>query len=184
MITDELQAPLGHINVLCHNRKTPNMALRDASDSAEVKALAGKLVHLTVGAQGHRLEPATQAQAEAMWAKKRPAKGFSPPRNDRGGGTAAARRSSDGATSPSSGRRRRSSPSPPAACRRAPRRGGSRCRSGRTRASCAETGLEPKLTAMLADPAFRKDPEVRRTRLDAFRGEMTAAPVPADIVAD
>src|SRR4029079_16539647 len=45
-----------------------------------------------------------------------------------------------------------------------------------------ENGLEAKLMAMLADPAFQKDPEVRRARLEAFRAEMTAAPVPADIV--
>src|SRR5262245_53883645 len=86
VITDELQAPLGHIAVLCHNRKTPNMALRGASASAEVKALAGKLVRLVVTAQGYRLEPATQKDAEAAWVKKRPARGFRPRRNDQAAG--------------------------------------------------------------------------------------------------
>jgi hypothetical protein len=183
VVTDELQAPLGHIAVLCHNRKTPNMTLRGASESAEVKALAGKLVHLTVGAQGYRLEPATQQAAEASWAKKRPANRFYPLRDDRPAGmpllaelgrrdialvgakTAqlafAASRLPEGATP-------RGFALPFWAYARFLR----------------ESGLEPKLKAMLDDPAFRKDPEVRRVRLDAFRADMAAAPVPAEIVAD
>ena len=183
VITDELQAPLGHISVLCHNRKTPNMALREASTSAQVKALAGKLVHLTVGAQTYRLEPATQKDAEASWAKKRPAKGFRPERDDRAAGlpvladlgrrdvplvgakTAqlafAASRLPEGAT---------------------PR--GFALPFGAYARFLRETGLEPKLRAMLNDPAFKNDPEVRHVRLDAFRAAMTAAPVPPDMIAD
>jgi hypothetical protein len=46
-----------------------------------------------------------------------------------------------------------------------------------------ENGLDTKLTAMLADPSFQKDPEVRRVRLEAFRAEMMSATVPADLIA-
>jgi len=183
VITDELQAPLGHINVLCHNRKTPNMALRGATENAEVKALAGKLVHLTVGAQSHRLEPATQAQAEAAWAKKRPAKGFSPPRDDRAAGLPLLAELGRGDVALVGAKTAQLA----FAARRLPERStprGFALPFWAYERFLRETGLAPKLTAMLADPAFRRDPEVRRSRLDAFRAEMTAAPVPADIVAD
>jgi hypothetical protein len=181
VITDELQAPLGHISVLCHNRQTPNMTLRGASESAEVKALAGKLVHLTVGAQGYRLEPATQAQAEASWAKKRPAKGFRPARDDRAVGLPAlaelglrdvARVGAKTAQLAFAASRLPAGATP---------RGFALPFQAYAR-FLRENGLDTKLMAMLADPAFQKDPEVRRVRLEAFRAEMTAAPVPPDIV--
>ncbi|HXS24742.1 MAG TPA: PEP/pyruvate-binding domain-containing protein [Gemmatimonadales bacterium] len=183
VITDALQAPLAHISLLCHNRKTPNMALRDASNSAEVKALAGKLVHLTVGAQGYRLEPATQADAEASWAKKRPAKGYRPRRDDRPAGMPLLA---------DLGRRDIALVGAKTAQLAF---AASRLPAGVTPRGFAlpfwayarflrDNGLQTKLTAMLGDPAFLQDPEVRRTRLDAFRAEMAAAPVPADIVAD
>jgi len=181
VVTDELQAPLGHISVLCHNRRTPNMTLRGASESAEVKALAGKLVHLTVGAQGYRLEPATQAQAEASWAKKRPAKGFRPARDDRAIGLPALadiRLRDVGRVGAKTAQLAfAASLLPPGATPR-----GFALPFQAYARFLRENGLEAKLMAMLADPAFQKDPEVRRARLEAFRAEMTAAPVPADIV--
>ena len=184
VITDELQAPLGHISVLCHNRKTPNMTLRGASDSAEVKALAGKLVHLTVGAQGYRLEPATQAQAEASWAKKRPAKGFRPARNDRTGRPAVAR----GARAA----RRRARRGEDRAARLRGQPAAARRHAARLRAAvpCVRPLPARDRPRAQADgdagrsASFQKDPEARRARLDAFRAEMTAATVPPDIVAD
>ncbi|RYE88040.1 MAG: hypothetical protein EOO75_13735, partial [Myxococcales bacterium] len=82
VVTDELQAPLGHINVLCHNRKTPNMALRGASKAADFRALEGKLARLKVDGQGYTLGPATQADAEAAWAARRPKQVQQPRRDD------------------------------------------------------------------------------------------------------
>jgi hypothetical protein len=83
VISEPLQAPLGHVNVLCHNRHTPNMALRGATTAPAVVALDGKLVHLRVAGQGYTLEPATQAAAQKAWAKLRPKKSFTPKRDDR-----------------------------------------------------------------------------------------------------
>jgi hypothetical protein len=183
VITDELQAPLGHISVLCHNRKTPNMTLRGASESTEVKALAGKLVHLTVGAQGYRLEPATQQAAEVSWAKKRPANRFYPLRDDRPGGmpllAALGRRDIPLVGAKTAQLAFAASRLPEGATPR-----GFALPFWAYARFLRESGLEPKLKAMLDDQAFRQDPEVRRVRLDAFRAEMTAAPVPAEIVAD
>ena len=183
VITDEMQAPLGHISVLCHNRQTPNMALRDASTSAEVKALAGKLVHLTVGAQTFKLEPATQKDAEASWVKKRPAKGFRPERDDRAAGLPLladlGRRDTPLVGAKTAQLAFAASRLPEGATPR-----GFALPFGAYARFLRENGLEPKLRAMLNDPGFKNDPEVRHVRLDAFRAEMTAAPVPADIVAD
>ena len=44
IITSEFQTPLAHINVLSVNRGTPNMALRDAQQREDLKALEGKWV--------------------------------------------------------------------------------------------------------------------------------------------
>jgi hypothetical protein len=49
IITAEFQTPLSHVNVLSQNRGTPNMALRGAFDSPELRALEGKWVTLEVG---------------------------------------------------------------------------------------------------------------------------------------
>ena len=59
VVTDELQAPLGHIAVLAHSRTTPNMALRGASVDPRFVALDGKPVHLRVGPADFALELAT-----------------------------------------------------------------------------------------------------------------------------
>lgn len=59
IISAQLQAPLGHVALLCANRGTPNMALRDALDDRSFAALAGQRVQLVVGPQEYTLEAAT-----------------------------------------------------------------------------------------------------------------------------
>lgn len=182
VITDQIQAPLGHINVLCHNRKTPNMALRDASESDAIKALAGKLVRVEVKPQAHTIEPATQAQAEASWAQKRPPKGFRPERDDSDIGLPLLRELDRGDI-PRVGAK---TAQLAVAARLLPQgvtpRAFALPFSAYTR-FLRENGLDTKLTAMLDDPAFQRDPEVRRARLEAFRAEIMAGAVPDDLVA-
>lgn len=72
VISTELQAPLGHIAILCANRGTPNMALRGAAGRADWQALDGQLVELAVGPQEFSLRPADPARAQAHWQKRRP----------------------------------------------------------------------------------------------------------------
>ena len=79
VITRELQAPLGHIAILCATRGTPNMALRDAFDDAALRALDGKLVQLDVGVQDYTLRAASSAEAEREWKKRRPSRPQVPP---------------------------------------------------------------------------------------------------------
>lgn len=72
VITEELQAPLGHIAVLCATRGTPNMGLRGAIDEPRLRALEGRLVELVVGTQEFGIREASLAEAEAAWARMRP----------------------------------------------------------------------------------------------------------------
>lgn len=74
VVSRELQAPLGHIAILCATRGTPNLALRDAFEREDFRALDGKLVELDVNMQEFTLRPATQAAAEAGWRARRPKK--------------------------------------------------------------------------------------------------------------
>ncbi len=72
IITSEFQTPLAHINVLSVNRGTPNMAVRGAQDLAELKALEGKWVELTVGAFDWEIRELTADEAEAWWQAHKP----------------------------------------------------------------------------------------------------------------
>ena len=72
VVSRELQAPLGHIAILCATRGTPNIALRDAFERADFAALDGKLVALDVDMQEFSIRAATREQAEKAWKKRRP----------------------------------------------------------------------------------------------------------------
>ncbi|MGE0786735.1 MAG: PEP/pyruvate-binding domain-containing protein [Sandaracinaceae bacterium] len=65
VITGELQAPLAHVAVLTQSRGTPNMALRDATHDEAVRALAGRVVSLSVEADRYSLAAATEAELES-----------------------------------------------------------------------------------------------------------------------
>lgn len=73
IITQEFQTPLSHINVLSQNRGTPNMGLRGAQTNADLIALKGKWVKLSVGPSAYTIEEATQADADAWWDSHKPA---------------------------------------------------------------------------------------------------------------
>ena len=79
LITEQFQTPLSHVNVLAANRRTPNMGLRGATTHPTLRALAGKLVELTVGPSAWSIKEATQAEAEASWAEKMPPPVVLPP---------------------------------------------------------------------------------------------------------
>lgn len=72
LITEEFQTPLSHVNVLSRNRGTPNMGLRGATTDAELCALAGKWVHLTVGAFTYQIEEVTAEAARAFIEERKP----------------------------------------------------------------------------------------------------------------
>ena len=72
VVSRELQAPLGHIAILCATRGTPNIAVRDAFERPDFAALDGKLTALDVNMQEFTLRAATREQAEKAWKKRRP----------------------------------------------------------------------------------------------------------------
>src|SRR5690606_29780816 len=72
IITAQFQTPLAHINVLSVNRGTPNMALRGATENAELLALEGKWVELTVGAFDWSIREITEDEADAWWDANKP----------------------------------------------------------------------------------------------------------------
>ena len=72
IITGNYQTPLSHINVLSVNRGTPNMALIGAPDNAELRALEGKWVELTVGAFDWSVREVTGTEADAWWDAHKP----------------------------------------------------------------------------------------------------------------
>lgn len=70
IITDQFQTPLCHINVLSHNRKTPNATFKGVWGSTLIDSLEGKLVHYVVKDDLFILEPASKEKAEKFWARK------------------------------------------------------------------------------------------------------------------
>lgn len=74
IITTDFQTPLSHINVLSHNRGTPNMALRDGWTNPQLNALLDHLVYLKVTLDSFYVREATIAEAQSFWASKEPSR--------------------------------------------------------------------------------------------------------------
>jgi hypothetical protein len=72
IITAEFQTPLSHVNVLSQNRGTPNMALRGAMESPELRALEGQWVRFSVGSSDYEITAVSQADADAWWEENKP----------------------------------------------------------------------------------------------------------------
>jgi len=72
IITDELQTPLAHINVLSQNRGTPNMSLTGAVDDPELRALEGKWVRFSVDPFDYSVEETSKAEADEWWDEHKP----------------------------------------------------------------------------------------------------------------
>jgi len=72
IITTEFQTPLSHINVLSHNRNTPNMALRDGWENEQVQPFVGELVYLKVRSDSFEMRLATLDEATAFWEQNEP----------------------------------------------------------------------------------------------------------------
>jgi len=72
IISQEFQSPLSHINVLSSNRHTPNMGLRGAWTNTELRALEGKWIELTVGAENWSPREVTAEEAEAYYQAHKP----------------------------------------------------------------------------------------------------------------
>ncbi len=192
IITSEFQTPLSHINVLSQNRGTPNMARLGAYDDPELRALDGAWVRLEVRPFDYTLEAVDPEDADAWWEANRPGAVAVPGMNldetalrdveemldldgvelrdaigvaTRAYGGKAAHYAAlsliDGVPAPKA--------------------------FGIPVHYYAEfmeqNGFDAQVEAMLADPEFARDPEVRDARLAELRDAMKAAPVDLDFEA-
>lgn len=82
LITEAFQTPLSHVNVLCQNRGTPNLALPHAHLSAEFGSLFGKLVRFEVTSDGFQVGPTSAEEAQAFWDSRKPSQVAASPRLD------------------------------------------------------------------------------------------------------
>ena len=71
ILTTDFQTPLAHINILSHNRKTPNCAYKGAWTDPRIQALAGKLVCYQVLPDTFYLTEVPLKQAQFFWDLKR-----------------------------------------------------------------------------------------------------------------
>lgn len=81
IITTEFQTPLSHINVLSHNRNTPNMALRDGWENPQLTDFFGELVYLKVQSDSFEIRTASLAEATAFWQQNEPQEIIELPKN-------------------------------------------------------------------------------------------------------
>jgi pyruvate,water dikinase len=72
LISEEFQTPLSHVNVLAQNRGTPNMGLRKAMTNPALRALEGKWIELVVGPFEYAVKEVTMAEADAFWEAHKP----------------------------------------------------------------------------------------------------------------
>jgi pyruvate,water dikinase len=187
IVTQEFQTPLSHINVLARARKIPNMWVRDAFDNPTLRALRDRWVRLSVRTDGFTAEEVTQAEADAWWEGKRPARLTLPPMDTSKTGLP------DIETVVDPGKPQREE------LRRAiPAFGGKATHYAAMAAAgivpmvkpsgfvipvryyqqfMEQNGFYGKVDALLADPTFRTDCRVQAARLEELRHQMEAAPV-------
>ncbi len=72
IITTEFQTTLSHINILSHNRHTPNMALKDGWTNPLLDSLLGELVFLKVESDSFYIRKANIDEATAFWNQREP----------------------------------------------------------------------------------------------------------------
>lgn len=71
IITSQLQPPLSHINILCHNRGTPMMACRNIWQNQYIESLKNELVHLVIKNDTFFITKTSMEEAQAYWNKHR-----------------------------------------------------------------------------------------------------------------
>ncbi|HKU38992.1 MAG TPA: PEP/pyruvate-binding domain-containing protein, partial [Polyangiales bacterium] len=192
LITAEFQTPLAHVNVLAQNRKTPNMGLKNAAMHPLLKPLEGKWVKLTVSAFDWKVQEVTQAEAEAYWEAHKP-KPVVPPELDL---SVTDLRDIADVTEQAAGKKVTRD-----AIKRAVQAFGAKAANYSVLVHTQgipikpgfaipvyyyekfmrENGFFDRLDQMLADPAFRSDPQLRDAKLEQLRDDIKDAPVGVEL---
>ena len=71
VITTDFQTPLSHITLLCKNRGTPMMAIKNAYNDTTFKKWEGKYISLSVNVDGYKISPVDSSTVFTFWNKKR-----------------------------------------------------------------------------------------------------------------
>jgi hypothetical protein len=179
IVTDELQAPLGHLAVLAHGRGTPNMALVGASRDAQFAALAGKPVHLRVGPNDFAVELATPDEL-ARAARARRAKAPKIALDTRDVGLPSLRDIKRGDLAKFGAKTTQLARVARLDGIVTPRAFGLPFHA--YAAFVTSAGLDRRIAALLADPSLRADAARLRAALDELRAAIERAPVPAALV--
>ncbi len=70
VITTDFQTPLSHITLLCQNRGTPMLALKNAHSDTSVTKWANKYVKLFIDENGYKISLSDSASVFTFWEKK------------------------------------------------------------------------------------------------------------------
>jgi len=182
VISAEMQAPLGHIALLCASRGTPNMALRTALLDESIATLDGQLVALTVEPQSYGMTTATLAEAERDWARRRPKAPRLPRLNrERTALTDVSElrlRDASFAGAKAAQLGEISRVRPPIVIP-----GGFVVPVGHYLAHVRDAGLEQVIESIATDPALRAEPAARTRRLEGLRRAIEEAPADPSLVA-
>jgi pyruvate, water dikinase len=192
LITQEFQTPLAHVNVLAQNRGTPNMGLRGASSSAQLRALEGKWIKLSVGSFDWTVSEVSQAEADADWLARKP-KGVKLPELDL---SVTDLRDIEQVTEIATGAKVKRD-----AISRAVRAFGAKATNYSVLRRIEgvpikkafaipiyyyvtfmrENGFSARIEQLLADEAFRNDARTRDAQLKQLRDDIKAAPLSAEL---
>jgi hypothetical protein len=191
IITQEFQTPLSHLNVLSRNRKTPNMALRNALTNPTLLAYKDQLVELVVTPLTWTIRPASEEEGEVYWASQKPAPKVLPPIDlkprelldieevveEKGGETL--RESLKSATNAWGGKAAQYSILAKTDGVPVKKAFGIPCYYYYV--FMRDSGLFDKIDAFLQDPMFVSDMGVRSAKLAELRADMLKAPLDPDL---
>lgn len=178
IITEIPQTPLSHINVKAKQNNTPNAYIRDAATRPDILPLVNRYVHFVAAPDGYTLREASLEEVEAFLESIRPANPQAPPR-DLGVTQIAPLAQIGFADSNSFGAKAANVAQL-----------GKFLPSGMVPNGFAVpfyfydefmklNGFYERATAMMEDPDFQRDPEVRVARLAAFQRRLRDGTVPA-----
>jgi len=70
LILNTFQTPLSHISILCRNRKTPYMALKDVWTNKEFESLEGQYIHLVISKGSYQIIESSLLEMETFWQQR------------------------------------------------------------------------------------------------------------------
>lgn len=177
IITEVPQTPLSHVNVKAKQNNTPNAYIRNATTRADIIALANRCVHFVVDSGGYTLREASLEEVEAFLESVRPAQASAPPR-DLSVTQITPLAQIGFADSDSFGAKAANVAQLGKFLPRGMVPDGFAVPFYFYDEFMKRNGFYERATAMMEDPDFQHDPEVRLTRLASFRRRLLEGEIP------